>query len=155
MNGADRAGAGVADIGILRAAFGGAEADHVRGFALGVIGAENAAVADVEEEELVGVFDGDGEAVGGGVEVDAVGAEELIELDGSGAAAGGDVDDGDGVAAFAGLLNAHGAVVGDVDEAAVGGGDHLMGMEADLDLADTLTLHGVEAEGAGSFFQDQ
>ena len=70
-------------------------------------------------------------------------------------AACGHVDDGERVAARAGMFNAHGAVVGGVEVTAVGGEDHFVGMLTGGNGALQFAVRGIVGERAGAFLQNQ
>ena len=76
------------------------------------------------------------------------------EIDDAGFGSGGEVDDGDGVAAFAGVLHPEDAVVGDVERVAVEGADDFVGVDADFDFGRAFAGGGVEADFAADFFDD-
>jgi len=152
VDGGEGAAAGVADVGGIA---GGVEGDHVGGLALGVVAAEDFALLGIDEEETGGAFDGDDELMVVGVEVHAVGAVVVAEIEAGGELAGVEVDDGDGVAALALVGHPEHAIFGDEGEAAVGGEDEFVGVGFEGDGGEALAGGGaIEAESVTLFFDD-
>ncbi len=152
VDGGDVGRTAVADIGPLRA---GPESHHVRGLAFGGEVFQDDALCWIDEEKLVRKFGGDGQVSGGWIEVDSVGTVIFSETDIGEFAACGHVDDGERVAACTGMFNPHGAVVGGVEVAAVGGEDHLMGMLTGGNGALQFAVRGIVGERAGALLQNQ
>lgn len=119
------------------------------GFALHVELAEDLALNGIDEEETVGVLDRHDEVASLGVHGHSMGAAVFAEVDDPGFLAGGGVKDGNGVAAFAGVLHPQNAVVGDVEGLAIEGADDFVGVDADFDFASAFASGLVETNFAG------
>jgi hypothetical protein len=92
----------------------------VRGLPFGAVRSQNRPRCNVDQQQLVRQFGGNGQAFTRRIDVDSMRAAEAAKRDLTGLLPRQDIDDGYCIAARSGMLDAHGPVIGGVDEPAIG-----------------------------------